>query len=103
MKILSALLETTQEQREGLAKELKDTGKVALDVPGLGKVEVSKDVFAIEHRTRTENVREYIPNVIEPSFGIGRIFLALCEHNFWTRADDGGDEARGVSFLLDFS
>jgi glycyl-tRNA synthetase len=40
-----------------------------------------------------ENVREYTPNVIEPSFGIGRIMYALCEHSYWTREND---EARGV-------
>ena len=99
----SALLSTTQEQREGLAKELKDAGKITLDVPELGKVEVSRDLLTIEHKTRIENVREYIPNVIEPSFGIGRIFFALCEHNFWTRADDGGDEARGVSLPFELT
>ena len=38
-------------------------------------------------------VREYIPNVIEPSFGIGRIFYCLVEHIYWSRP---GDEARGV-------
>lgn len=92
----SALLNTTQEEREALAKELKESGKISLDVPDLGIKEVDHDLVSIEYKTRTENVREYTPNVIEPSFGIGRILFALCEHNFWTRADDGGDEARGV-------
>ncbi|KAI0126659.1 hypothetical protein BJ170DRAFT_684241 [Xylariales sp. AK1849] len=94
--IESFLLTTTQEQRESLAKEMKDTGKVAVDVPGLTKVEVGQDLLKIENRTRIENVREYTPNVIEPSFGIGRILYALCEQNYWTRASEGGDEARGV-------
>jgi glycyl-tRNA synthetase len=34
------------------------------------------------------SVREFTPNVIEPSFGIGRIFYSLLEHSFWARADD---------------
>ena len=43
-------------------------------------------------------VREYIPKVIEPSFGIGRIFYCLFEHLYWSRP---GDEVRGVlSFPL---
>ncbi|CAH0049331.1 unnamed protein product [Clonostachys solani] len=93
-----ALEATTQEQREKLAKELSDNGKITLDVAGVGngQVEVSKDSIKIEFRKRTENVREFTPNVIEPSFGIGRTLYALLEHNFWTRASDGGDEARGV-------
>ena len=37
------------------------------------QVEVPKELVTIEKRTRVENVREYTPNVIEPSFGIGRI------------------------------
>lgn len=97
MNVDSALTNTTQEQREKLAKELKEAGKFVIDVPTLGDKEISKDLIAIEYKTRTENHREYVPNVIEPSFGIGRIFFALCEHNFWTRAEGGGDEARGVS------
>jgi len=38
-------------------------------------------------------VREYVPNVVEPSFGIGRILYSLIEHS-WYRRD--GDEARNV-------
>jgi len=29
-----------------------------------------------------------VPNVIEPSFGIGRILYSLLEHSYWNRADD---------------
>ncbi len=94
----AAVLATTQEQREALAKELQGIGKAVVDVPELGKVEVGKDLITVEFRSRTEHIREYTPNVIEPSFGIGRIFFALCEHNYWTRASEGGDEARSVSY-----
>ena len=64
---------------------------------GDGNVEVSKDLLAVKWQKRVENIREYTPNVIEPSFGIGRILYSLMEHNYWTRASEGGDEARGVS------
>jgi glycyl-tRNA synthetase len=94
----TALLATSQEQREKLAKEL-EAGNISLEVPGVGdgKVQLGKDSIAIEFRKRVENTREYTPNVIEPSFGIGRILYSLMEHCFWTRGTDGGDEARGVS------
>lgn len=39
-------------------------------------------------------VREYTPNVIEPSFGLGRIMYCLLEHSFWSREQD---VERGVS------
>ncbi|KAL4974322.1 hypothetical protein BDW66DRAFT_161369 [Aspergillus desertorum] len=85
----------SQELREKLALDLEKTGKIEVDVEGvaLGKVELEKDIIAIEKRTRVENVREYTPNVIEPSFGIGRILYSLMEHVYYYRE---GDEARGV-------
>ncbi|WYZ40078.1 hypothetical protein EsH8_IV_000419 [Colletotrichum jinshuiense] len=99
-KTVEAALEaTTQEQREKLAKQLTDNGELELEVAGVagGKVKVSKDLVKVEFRKRVENTREYTPNVIEPSFGIGRILYSLIEHVYWNRAtEDGGDEARGV-------
>ncbi len=91
-----------QDKREALAQDLKLDGKITIDIEGVadGKVEISKDLITIERRKRTENTREFTPNVIEPSFGIGRILYALIEHNYWTRGSEGGDEARGVSFIL---
>ncbi|KAI1129053.1 glycyl-tRNA synthetase [Nemania abortiva] len=94
----TALVATTQSQREELAKTLQATGSFTIEVPGVGdgKVSVPQEIIKIEQRTRTENVREFTPNVIEPSFGIGRILYALMEHCYWTRASEGGDESRGV-------
>ncbi|ETN40571.1 glycine-tRNA ligase [Cyphellophora europaea CBS 101466] len=85
----------SQELREKLSLELQKDGKITIDTPniGSGKTELEKDLITIEKRKRTEHTREYTPNVIEPSFGIGRILYSLMEHVFWTRE---GDEARGV-------
>lgn len=97
----TALLATSQEQRSKLAEEITANGKIILSVEGVGegKVEIPSEAIKIEFRKRTEFTREFTPNVIEPSFGIGRILYALIEHNFWTRGTEGGDEARGVSIL----
>ncbi|KAI2621298.1 glycyl-tRNA synthetase [Xylaria nigripes] len=94
----AALVATSQAQREALAKQLETTGSFEIEVAGVddSKVSVPQEVIKIELRTRTENIREFVPNVIEPSFGIGRIIYALLEHSYWTRASEGGDEARGV-------
>ena len=99
-KAVEAAVEAlSQTQLEVLAQDLQLDGKITVEVPGVAnnKVEISKDLITIERRTRIENTREYTPNVIEPSFGIGRILYSLIEHNYWTRASEGGDEARGVS------
>lgn len=64
---------------------------------GSEKVVLESTLLQIVKRSRVENIREYTPNVIEPSFGIGRILYSLLEHVYWHRP---GDPARGVS--LDF-
>ena len=94
----NAVIALSQDLREKLSLELKNTGKIEVEVPGVGdgKVEIGKELVEIEKRTRIEHTREYTPNVIEPSFGIGRIMYSLMEHVFWTRE---GDEARGVSTM----
>ena len=86
----------SQDLREKLSFDLKDTGKIEIDVAGLGngKVEIGKDIINIEKRTRIDHVREYTPNVIEPAFGIGRILYSIIEHVYWSRE---GSEERGVS------
>lgn len=95
-KAVEAAVEAlTQDMREKLSLDLQNDGKIEVDVPSMagGKATIDKDLIVIEKRTRTENTREYTPNVIEPSFGIGRILYSLMEHNYWTRP---GDETRGV-------
>ncbi|GME81642.1 unnamed protein product [[Candida] boidinii] len=56
-------------------------------------IEIPNDLVKIQKVKRTEHVREFTPNVIEPSFGIGRIIYSIFEHSFWTRPNDS---ARGV-------
>lgn len=95
----AAVEELSQDLREKLSFELQEHGKITVDVPGVGdgKVEIDKELISIEKRTRVEHTREYTPNVIEPSFGIGRILYSLMEHVYWSREDA---EERGVRFLL---
>lgn len=52
---------------------------------------------ALPVRVRTlRTALNYTPNVIEPSFGIGRVLYCLLEQNFWARE---GDEQRVVLSL----
>ncbi|KAI5293517.1 Glycine--tRNA ligase 1, mitochondrial, partial [Ascosphaera acerosa] len=91
----AAINELSQELREKLAVSLADEGKITLDVPAAstGKVDVPAELLKIEKRTHKETTRSYTPNVIEPSFGIGRILYCLLEHVYWFREND---EARAV-------
>ncbi|KAH8195759.1 hypothetical protein TruAng_010087 [Truncatella angustata] len=94
----AALLATSQEKREELSKTLETADSITIEVPGVGdgKATVPKELITVAKQKRVENVREFTPNVIEPSFGIGRILYALMEHSYWTRGTEGVDEARGV-------
>lgn len=92
--IETALLALTQCDREEYSKKLNSDEKISINVNGKD-VELEKGILGIELRTKIENIREYTPNVIEPSFGIGRILYSLMEHVYWIRPED---ENRGVSF-----
>ncbi|KAJ1894431.1 Glycine--tRNA ligase 1, mitochondrial, partial [Kickxella alabastrina] len=55
---------------------LASNGKTTVTLAGTaadGEHEITSDMVTIENKTFTEYIREYTPNVIEPSFGIGRI------------------------------
>ncbi|KAL9579418.1 MAG: hypothetical protein Q9203_006705 [Teloschistes exilis] len=98
-KTVEAAIEgLTQDVREKLSLDLEKSGKIEVDVPGVGngKVDIDKDLVKIEKRTRIEHTREYTPNVIEPAFGIGRILYSLLEHVYWSR--EGADERGVLSF-----
>ncbi|RPA83548.1 glycyl-tRNA synthetase [Ascobolus immersus RN42] len=87
-----ALLALDQTQLEKFAEELK-AGSFKINVPSLGEVELTPELLTITKQQKIEHTRSYVPNVIEPSFGIGRILYALMEHSFWTRPEDA---LRGV-------
>lgn len=98
-KVQQALDDLTQDIKEKLSISLEKDGKVEVDVPDMGKVELEKDLVAIQKEVRTETMREFIPNVIEPSFGIGRILYSLMEHAYWTREGDAARSVCGPSFI----
>lgn len=83
------LLERTQCELEDLSKELSANKKIVFKVPGIADtLELESELITIEKVTRTEHIREFTPNVIEPSFGIGRIIYSIFEHQFWSRPED---------------
>ncbi|CAD6924320.1 unnamed protein product [Tilletia controversa] len=93
--IEEAVLALDQAALEKVQSELKN-GKAALTV-GSESVELTEDLFKVELRTIKETVREFTPNVIEPSFGIGRIFYSLLEHSFWVRPEEGAATASAAA------
>ncbi|XP_032310081.1 glycine--tRNA ligase isoform X1 [Drosophila ananassae] len=87
---------------DALAKlSLEEIGKVEQQLAGDGSYKLTlsdgqthdlgKDTISVKHSSKTVHVEEFIPSVVEPSFGIGRIMYALLEHSFQCR---DGDEQR---------
>lgn len=99
-KAVQASVEALDQQLlEDLAEKLKITGSVTVNTAtplanGSSSVELPQDLLKIQKVTQVQTVREYTPNVIEPSFGIGRILYCLLEQVYWHRPQD---VARAVS------
>ncbi|EPT04869.1 hypothetical protein FOMPIDRAFT_1112855 [Fomitopsis schrenkii] len=81
------LLKLKGELAQGTATVLSNDGK---------EFKLTPDLLTIERKTLKQTTREFTPNVIEPSFGLGRILYCLLEHSFWSREQDIG---RGVLSL----
>ena len=71
-------------------------GEASLDLASGKSVTISKDMVTVKKYQKTFHVEEFIPSVVEPSFGVGRVMYAIFEHNFKVRE---GDEARSYFTL----
>ena len=68
-----------------LKTEIEGKGTYSLG----GKFQLTKDMFkSIKEVTKIEHSEKYTPNVIEPSFGLGRIVYAILEQSFGFREND---------------
>ncbi|KAM9337093.1 glycine--tRNA ligase-like [Symphorus nematophorus] len=71
-------------------KLLNENGEFSLETAGRTFI-LTKDMVSVKRFQKTLHVEEIVPNVIEPSFGIGRIMYSIFEHSFHVRQ---GDEQR---------
>lgn len=77
-----------EEQKAELAKKFETVESVdfELEIKGEKKiVTLQKTFITFKFKEQMQQEEKYIPYVIEPSFGIGRIFTAILEHNFHMR------------------
>lgn len=87
-KVIALLEAMSSEEVEALHSQLTASG-----IATVGTYEITSDLVMIKKENRTIMETKYVPSVIEPSFGIGRIIYALLEHSFDQRE---GDEQRCV-------
>uniref|UniRef100_A0A8C5QTT7 Glycine--tRNA ligase n=1 Tax=Leptobrachium leishanense TaxID=445787 RepID=A0A8C5QTT7_9ANUR len=69
---------------------LNQKGEFSIETEGKTFV-LTKDMVSVKKFQKTIHVEEIVPNVIEPSFGLGRIMYTVFEHTFQIRQ---GDEQR---------
>jgi glycyl-tRNA synthetase len=94
-KDIAAVLEALEGPEAELLQTRAVDGKLIVSCGSLVH-HVPLEMARLEQVDEVQHVLEYVPAVIEPSFGIGRIIYALLEHSFWTR---DGDEQRCVLSL----
>ncbi|XP_053198842.1 glycine--tRNA ligase-like [Scomber japonicus] len=68
-------------------KLLNENGEFSFQTEGK-TFKLTKDMVSVKRFQKTLHVEEIVPNVIEPSFGIGRIMYSIFEHSFHTRQED---------------
>ncbi|KAG5642866.1 hypothetical protein DXG03_002011 [Asterophora parasitica] len=86
--VLQKLVEELPEaELERLKGELAQGSAVVKSADGK-EFQLTPELVTIERKVFKQSIREYTPNVIEPSFGLGRILYTLLEHSFWAREQD---------------
>jgi len=63
-------------------------GSAVINIGEGQEFSLTPEMLKIERKTFKQSIREFVPNVIEPSFGIGRILYTLLEHSYWARKED---------------
>ena len=89
---LTTMAEARPEAALALHAELEAAGAASV-VVGDKTFALVKGMVTFTAGSRKVFERSFVPNVIEPSFGIGRIITGILEHVFSTRE---GDEQRAV-------
>ncbi|XP_056008282.1 LOW QUALITY PROTEIN: glycine--tRNA ligase-like [Ostrea edulis] len=78
-----------------IEQEMASTGESQIQV-GEQTFTLKPDMVAVKRYKKKVHVEEFVPSVIEPSFGIGRVMYSMFEHNFKIR---DGDEQRSFFSL----
>ncbi|KAL1116446.1 hypothetical protein AAG570_004920 [Ranatra chinensis] len=85
--ITEGLAALRSEQIEDLENSIKENGHYDLKV-GDSEFRLTGEMVNVRTYEKTLHVEEITPNVVEPSFGIGRVMYSLLEHNFRVREAD---------------
>lgn len=90
--VLQALeaLDSDMDAAKQFQNTVETTGKATISVEGKS-FELTSELISFKMEKKIVSETKYVPSVIEPSYGIGRILYAVLEHSFSQRT---GDEQR---------
>jgi len=87
-KAIVALVESwTSEDHERLIAEMEANNEITIQVNG-NELKLTSEFISFARDQKTMLEEKFIPHVIEPSFGIGRIIYCIFEHSFKMREKD---------------
>jgi len=92
--IIDLLSAQSESQRLELKNNLEKNGKIEVSLSSGEKIVLTKEMLTIEKTEKRVHSKSFIPSVIEPSFGVGRILYSILEHSYYVR--EGDDEQRAV-------
>lgn len=93
-KVLLAHLEGLERTDALALKEQLASGPVNIKLCTGEEFEVAPDMVNIQLETKKVSVEKFLPGVIEPAFGIGRVIYAILEHSYAVREKNG--EKQGI-------
>jgi glycyl-tRNA synthetase len=88
----------SEEECVALGEQLQ-AGEVEITLP-TGSVKLSSAIVQFTFKDEKVSGRNYIPSVIEPSFGIGRVLYSILEQSYWIRRDDTGKNDKRAVYSL---
>lgn len=89
----------TDAQCEAFGAQLA-AGPVPVTLPNGNTVNFTSAIVQFEYKDERITGRNYVPNVIEPSFGVGRILYSVLEQSYWVRRDDTGKNEKRAVYSL---
>lgn len=91
MKLITEFLDKTladDQIKENYCLEFEKNGVTKIKLSNNEELEMPKELLSFKRYEETQTEEKYIPGVIEPAFGIGRIVYCVMEHCFRIRKED---------------
>ena len=95
--VTKAVMDLPEEEAQRIDAELKAGKSAVVKAEDGREFTLQPGMVTFAPKDEKQTGRNYVPNVIEPSFGVGRVLYAVLEQSYWVRRDDTGkNEKRAV-------